>query len=328
MVNARGIALVLGVILALGCQGQGAAPRVETGSSGTSAGSARFFAEQLGGYAHEQEPEGEGEGSARTKPEEPPETPEVDVGKQLVELGAISAWQAVIDRTQYLARRNQRGVAFGTLGPAIMVAGPPPASASDAGVARVDAGLVASPYAWLVDDTEGNGALAIRVLLPKGNAAKEGDRIALKGTWALDDARHWYWKVESLTALGASPPSKVKDPPAAPGHAIVNGELPSGVRPISRAQEGDLAYFTVVGAPPPVDGDGWAVADELGNPVYALLNLPGERASYGAQDLRTSDERWQLRRGWTYWVRIGEPHKHGPDKPVTINARTAPVRVK
>ncbi len=70
------------------------------------------------------------------------------------------------------------------------------------------------------------------------------------------------------------------------------------------------------------------MADELGNPVYALLNLPGERASYGAQDMRSADERWQLKRGVTYVVRIGPVHKHGPDKPATINARTAPVRVK
>jgi len=56
--------------------------------------------------------------------------------------------------------------------------------------------------------------------------------------------------------------------------------------------------------------------------------MPGERASFGAQDLRTADERWALKRAQTYWVRIGPVHKHGPDKPVTLNARTAPVRVK
>ena len=43
--------------------------------------------------------------------------------------------------------------------------------------------------------------------------------------------------------------------------------------------------------------------------------------------LRAPDERWQLKRGQTYWVRLGHLHKHGPDKPLTINARTAPVRV-
>ena len=141
----------------------------------------------------------------------------------------------------------------------------------------------------------------------------------------------WFWKPTLVTPLAPAPPpttNRAKDPPAAPGHAIVNGELPNGAKTISLAKEGDAAYFTVIGTPPFADGDGWQVADELGNPVYALLNLPGERASFGAQDMRTADERWALKRAQTYWVRIGPVHKHGPDKPVTINAHTAPVRVK
>ena len=57
------------------------------------------------------------------------------------------------------------------------------------------------------------------------------------------------------------------------------------------------------------------------------MNLPGERPSYGGQDMRAPDERWQLRRGQTYWVRIGKLRKRGADKPPLVNARTAPVRV-
>jgi len=63
------------------------------------------------------------------------------------------------------------------------------------------------------------------------------------------------------------------------------------------------------------------------DPTFALLNLPGERPSFGGQDLRTPDERWQLKRGQTYWVRIGKIRRPSPDKPALINARTAPVRV-
>jgi hypothetical protein len=301
--------------LAFGCQThEDATSRVETGSgSATPAGSDARAVE------HEVRVD------ARVQIDEP-EKP--DPGKQLAELGAIPAWQAAVDRTLYLERRGQHGVVFGTLGPPVTVAGPP----SDAGASEV-----ATPYTWLVDDTEGNGALAIRVALGKATA-KTGDRVALAGAWALDDTRHWYWNTTSVTALPAAPPSKApsarpqaereKDPPAAPGHAISNGELPAGARPITLAKEGDAAYFTVVGSPPVADGDGWLVADELGNPPYALLNMPGERASYGAQDMRTPDERWQLKRGQSYWVRIGPVHHHGPDKPATINARTAPVRVK
>jgi hypothetical protein len=46
--------------------------------------------------------------------------------------------------------------------------------------------------------------------------------------------------------------------------------------------------------------------------------------------MRAPDERWQLKRGQTYWVRIGKIRKRGTPadpKPALINARTAPVRV-
>ncbi|MDB4955678.1 MAG: hypothetical protein JWO36_3247 [Myxococcales bacterium] len=265
-------------------------------------------------------------GSAKAKPEEPEV---VDAGRQIAELGAVPAWQAVVDRTLYLDRRGQHGVVFGTVGPAIMKLGPLPEVVPDAGVGvKLDAGLVPSDFVWLVDDTEGNGALAIRAKLgPKGAAVKQGDRIAAGGAWALDEERKWYWKVDSISPLPAAPKSTLTETPVAPGHVIANGDLPQGARTISLAKDGDAVYFQLVGQPPAIDGDGWPVADELGNPVYALLNLPGERPSYGAQDLRAPDERWQLKRGQTYAVRIGNIHKHGPDKPVTINARTAPVRV-
>ena len=85
-------------------------------------------------------------------------------------------------------------------------------------------------------------------------------------------------------------------------------------------------YFQIVGPAPASDGDGWQIADQLGSPTVAVMNLPGERASYGGQDMRAADERWQLKRGQTYWVRIGKLHKH-TDRPTTVNARTAPIRV-
>jgi hypothetical protein len=297
--------------LVLGCQThERNAPRVETGSGSVSASDARA-----------NEPV-EARADARVKVDEPVDTP--DPGKQIAELGAVPAWQAVVDRTLYLERRGQKGVVYGVLGPAITsVAGSAAGSGSGSGAIAPSP----TPYTWLVDETEGNGALAIPVQLGK-TTGKEGDRVAIAGAWALDDTKHWFWKSTTITALPAAPPSKAKDPPATPGHAIANGDLPAGARPISLAKETEAAYFTVVGGTPAVDGDGWLVADELGNPPYALLNMPGERASYGGQDLRTADERWVLKRGQTYWVRIGPVHKHGPDKPATINARTAPVRVK
>jgi hypothetical protein len=44
--------------------------------------------------------------------------------------------------------------------------------------------------------------------------------------------------------------------------------------------------------------------------------------------MRQPDERWVLKRAQTYALRIGKLRKRGADKPILINARTAPVRVK
>ncbi len=291
----------------LGCQSHdNAAPRVETGSS-----AAPSDAHLVRDGDEQDEPRAD----ARVKVDEPEPAP--DPGKQIYGLGAVPAWQAVVDRNLYLDRRGQHGVVYGTLGEGITI---PASGSGDAALAAVT-----TPYVWLFDDTEGNGALAIRVL--PASPAKSGVRIAFAGAWALDEQRAYFWKASLASPLSPAPPSKLKDPAAQPGHAITNGELPAGARSISLAKENDAAYFTVVGAAPLGDGDGWLVADELGSTPYALLNLPGERASFGAQDLRTPDEHWALRRGWTYWVRIGPIHKHGADKPATITARTPPIRV-
>ena len=260
----------------------------------------------------------------------PPEEPEVpDPGKRIAELGAIPAWQAVIDRAQLLGRRDQHGVVYGRIGPVVMVPAPPPAAGSGSAAPATPAKpeLIASPYVWLVDDTEGNGSLGIRVALG-AKPAKLGERVALGGAWHLDEARRWYWKVDSLQQIPPGAPSDLKEPPPPePNHVIVNGNLVPGSRTITVARDNDSVYFQLVGPPPTNDGDGWPVANELGDKVFALLVLPGERASYGAQDMRAPDERWVLKKAQTYNLRIGRIRTRGPDKPVVIHARTAPVRV-
>ncbi|MBA2539497.1 MAG: hypothetical protein H0V17_07680, partial [Deltaproteobacteria bacterium] len=112
------------------------------------------------------------------------EEPEpADPGKLIAELGAIPAWQAVIDRAQLLGRRDQHGVAYGRIGPPVMILAPPAAAGSGSGSAVAPTAkpeLIASAYVWLIDDTEGNGSLGIRVALG-AKQAKLGDRVALGG---------------------------------------------------------------------------------------------------------------------------------------------------
>lgn len=306
-------ALAIAVLVAA-CQGQGSEPQT-TGSGAASGSAAKRVDAAVGFGKPEDAPAAREPDDARVKPDEPEVT---DPGKIIAELDAIPAWQAVVDRAQLLARRKQRGVVYGRIGPAIMVPGP---AVADAGVPP----LVASPYVWLVDDQEGNGTLGIRVKL--GEKAKLGDRVAITGAWFLDEQRRWYWGVDSVTPLPPAAPSDLKDPPAPePSHVIANGDLPGGARTISVARDNDVVYFQIVGPPPITDGDGWLVANELGDPPVAMMNLPGERPSYGGQDMRASDERWQLKRGQTYWVRIGKLRLR-KDKPALVHARTAPVRV-
>jgi hypothetical protein len=249
--------------------------------------------------------------------------PEPDPGKVIAELGAIPAWQAVIDRAQLLGRRNQHGVVYGRVGAAILMPGPPE-DPLDAGVS-IDGGLVPSPYVWLVDDTEGNGSLGIRIALG-GKSANAGDRIAVGGAWQLDDQRRWYWKVDSLQSLPPAPATDLKDPPwPEPGHEPPPGAMPWGTKPITLAKDGEIVYFQLVGPSPANEGDGWLVAKELGDTPFALLTMPGERSSYGGQDMRAADERWQLKRATTYWVRIGRIVTRD-GKPALVRARTGPVR--
>jgi hypothetical protein len=363
---------VLAAVACVACQGQG------SGGTGSASGAP---VSGDAGFAVVPGPDVADAGAELDAPGKPDEPDGAggprDTGRVIAELGAIPAWQAVVDRAQLLGRRGQHGVVFGRVGPALLVPGPTPAPPTDAGVAPgaamgavprampggapaavpaaasgavprampggapaavpaaasgavpgmvIDAGLVKSPYVWLIDDTEGNGILGIRIAL--GDKAKEGDRIAAGGAWQLDPDRRWFWKADAVQLLPPAQASDLKEPqPPVPSHAIASGELPGGARTIGVGRDGDAVYFQLVGPVPTTDGDGWQVSDQLGSPAVAVMNLPGERPSYGGQDLRAADERWQLRRGQTYWVRIGKLRKRGLDKPALVNARTAPIRV-
>lgn len=336
--------------LAAGCQGRGRdrdGARVEPPAADADGSGAGGAGSPGSGAAPDASGGGSGAGSGAGSAAATVEDPDApaDPSKQIAELGAISAWQAVIDRAQLLGRRGQKGVVFGRVGPAILVPAPAPAPApGDAGTPPPpppDAGLIPSPYAWLVDDTEGNGSLGIRIALGKHTAtAKEGDRIAASGAWELDEERRWFWRANALQPLAApSAPAGAGSgsaagkpaadaPPAVPGHVPPAGPFPPGVKPIKQAKDGDLVYFQLVGPYPARPGDGWLVASELGDIPVALLVLPGERGSYGGMDMRTPDEHWQLRRQQIYWVRLGRIRSQGAGKPFVVTARTGPVRVQ
>jgi len=247
-----------------------------------------------------------GNGGADPGSATPPDEPDVAATDPAAALGAIPVWQAVVDRDRYLARRGQKAVLAGRIGGEAIAPGA-------RGTVR-----------WLVDDAEGNGALAIRIAL-SGKPPAEGARVAVEGAWALDDQRRWYWQVASMSPLEGSGPPAPADPPSAPGHTIQIGSPPSGWKPISKGRDGGVVTFGVVRTPRS-EGDGWLIGDDSFSPPFAYLYLPGERVSYGGHDLRQPDERWVLKRGVTYWVRIDRIRRRTPQDLARIKAVTAPVK--
>ncbi len=332
--GSRSARFALGALLLvlIACQGERSEAPAARDASANARGDAGGFDGSGGTGAGGDPSEGSAAGSAGSgsgaaaEPEEPPDTTpnagSAGAIDPIADLGAVPAWQAVIDRYLYLARRNQEGIVYGRVGPRVLVE-KIPLGAVDGGIE-----LVPSQYTWLIDDTEGNGSLGIRVAMGE-REAKVGDRLALGGGWKLDETKQWFWEVDALHPLPPAAPSTIKDPPpVTPSHVIVDGSLPPGARPVTLAKDNDAIYFQIVGPPPLKEGDGWMIANELGDPPFARLVLPGEKSSYGSQDMRGDDERWVLKKAQTYWVRIGKVRTYGPDKPASMNARTAPVRVK
>ena len=335
MCVSRAVAVLLALAAAApagACQGRKQGDRVEPdrpADAAASADAAGTAGSGVAGFGPGSDPgsagAAAGSGSARAGQPDDPEVP-ADPSKQIAELGAIPAWQAVVDRARLLARRGEQGIVYGRIGPAVLAPAPPPDPA-DGGV-PADAGAAPSPYVWLVDDSEGNGALGVRLALGKLQA-KEGDRIAASGAWELDAERRWYWKAEALQPLSPPPaPPAPADPPyAVPSHVPATGGFPPNVRPIKQAKDNDAVYFQLAGPLPAREGDGWLIATQLYDLPIALLILPGERPSYGGHDMRSPDERWQLKRQQTYWVRIGKLRPQGAGKPFLVQARTPPIRV-
>ncbi len=337
------------LLLAAACQGQGSgdkAPKKEPTGSAAPTTPEPAPGPATAGPANGSSAEGSGSAvAAGSDDADPPAgaaaTQPPSATQLIAKLGAMPVWEGVVQRGQLLARRGERGVLYGRVGPAVG-----------------EGSLI-----WLIDDTEGEGSLAARVAFP-GAPPPEGTRIAAAGAWALPPrsvevppavatppaaagARpaaapvappaaprptpRWYWQVEQSTALPEAAIAR-KDPaaPAAPaaviGHEPIIAPRPAGAVPISKAKDNDLVYFQVLSAPRRL-GEAWLVGDQLGSPPIAMLALPGDRPSYGGIDFRQPDEQWRLRRGVTYVVRIGKIRRKDPAKPATINARNAPIKI-
>lgn len=224
--------------------------------------------------------------------------------------GVVSAWDAVIDRWRYLARREQRGAVFGRLGD------------------------LDGAYRWLVDETEGAGSLAIRVAIPKATEVAAGDRVVIHGAWRVDAGRKWYWQAERIFRL----PSRERDAEklasdpyrGLPGQQIrVVESAPEGAVPVSEMTErGGGIRFQVVRAPA-LFGDGWEISDRSDWRPVAILRLPGEHKPYGGQDYMTAEERWHLKKGVGYAVRVHRwrPPRQEGELP-ELRATSAPLRIE
>src|SRR5690606_32904985 len=74
-------------------------------------------------------------------------------------------------------------------------------------------------------------------------------------------------------------------------------------------------------------GDGHEITDPGSARAVARLLLPGEERSYGGQDYRAPDERWQLARGAVYTVAVRRQRRVPADGLPILHARGIPRRV-
>ncbi len=277
---------------------------------------------------------------------------QLDEPHTLRTLGAVPAWEAVIERGRFLARRGQKGLVFGHLSAEIDQTA---ASAGEgdmsghAGGSFVDTALPtderSSSWAgrWLIDETQGSGGLAIRLGQAENTRAQRalatlpaGERVLVWGAWTIGKDGAWYWRADNIARLPAVSaahfsshrPSHLGDWHAGPGFVMgAITVLPEGAEPPSRAERARYVVFQVR---EPLDdlSDGWLIYDPGSDTPSARLLLPGERGPYGAQDYRSKDEHWPLIRGETYVVRMRRWRRgKEPDGLATVFANRAPRRL-
>lgn len=239
----------------------------------------------------------------------------------LRQMGAISPWDAVVNRGDYLGRRGKQGAIHGRLGQLTDPDG-------------------SSGHRLLIDETEGAGSLAVRVsydrdMDPDSGLAPE-QRVLVWGAWHVDDHLRWYWKAARIARLEARELDIPEEDRSLPGHHIATVESPpEGALPVSEAMAEPRfrptnIVFKVIrpsGKPPESRFTGWEISDDTGRKPVARLYLPGERESYGAQDMRSPDEHWNLERNARYVVKVKRLVPPRAGQLARLEALNAPRRI-
>lgn len=218
-------------------------------------------------------------------------------------MGALSAWSAVHERHRLLERRGEKGLVFGTL-------------------------VEHEQQLLLVDESTGQGTLAIPVALPEGVSFPLPRRVVTAGTWVVDEEK-WLWKVESVQGLsekkpGKKLPSLIFDPGLQPRELSMKKKF---YAPSKIPTGGGIIFFRVAKSPRR-SGDGWTIRDLGAGPPVARLRLPGEKASYGNQSTLSDEERWQLVEGQRYWVEISRFRARKLGVLPTFDAISIPSRMR
>lgn len=228
---------------------------------------------------------------------------ELSEEKALLRVGALAAWEGVIQRYKFLARRGGVGIIWGLVGKEI------------------------GAYRWLIDETGGSGSLAVRLAGIDKFEVAEGDRLVAWGSWKVDEQRKWIWDVRKLAKLPAHKKSKPQLTAFEPGHQIQSIETrPKGSVPVSvLKRHGDITFEVI--APPKKHGDGWLIGDKAKWRKIAYLYLPGERRVYGGQEYFSTDELWQLEEKTRYTVKVKRFHKRTDGKPSKMHAITPPRKI-
>lgn len=150
---------------------------------------------------------------------------------------------------------------------------------------------------WLLmDETEGQGALAIELEVPDAAALTKGSRVVVWGAWRSRDVGQWSWRATRVATL----PHKDSTLEFEPGLEIRKSKKPAEALGPELAEAGKWVVF-VVRERPWKAGDGWAVSTPAEEEIVARVVLPGEHSVYGGQDMRARTERWRLARKQTYY---------------------------